>query len=319
MPLQLAGSTMRSVSRPRSSVLCAVCSAAAARALPGVFLLAVALLAPALAAAQPARVIRRTPEEIDAASPFEIDPVTDVTLISSALAVSVFSELSIQSGELDPQAPNDTSTLSPLDQWLIEREDRSEGSRVASDVVVWSAMGYGIAGALMTGLDEDWGEALVDLTLFAETAAFNWAIANLTKLAVRRPRPLAYLEAEGAQVELDTNSALSFYSLHTSFTAGSMATATYIAFARDPEGWAPWVTLGGGIVMTGLVGYFRVDAMSHFPTDVLAGGVVGACIGVLVPHLHRSDTERGSDPGVRVGLLTGGRGETAGLQLMGLF
>jgi undecaprenyl-diphosphatase len=32
-----------------------------------------------------------------------------------------------------------------------------------------------------------------------------------------------------------------------------------------------------------------VRAGKHFPTDVLAGAVAGAGIGIIVPHLHRTE------------------------------
>jgi undecaprenyl-diphosphatase len=33
----------------------------------------------------------------------------------------------------------------------------------------------------------------------------------------------------------------------------------------------------------------RVRAGKHFPTDVIAGAFAGAGIGVIVPHLHRTE------------------------------
>ena len=70
-------------------------------------------------------------------------------------------------------------------------------------------------------------------------------------------------------------------------TAGIGATATYLAFARggDVE---PWVTLGATVAMTSAVGLNRVLARAHFPTDVIAGALAGAGLGILVPHLHRA-------------------------------
>ena len=41
--------------------------------------------------------------------------------------------------------------------------------------------------------------------------------------------------------------------------------------------------------MTVLTAYGRVQSGDHFPTDVIAGAMAGAGIGILVPHLHRSD------------------------------
>lgn len=36
-----------------------------------------------------------------------------------------------------------------------------------------------------------------------------------------------------------------------------------------------------------LLGYFRVKALRHFPSDVMVGTVVGALFGILIPEIHR--------------------------------
>ena len=33
-------------------------------------------------------------------------------------------------------------------------------------------------------------------------------------------------------------------------------------------------------------GYLRIQAGKHFPSDVIAGYIVGASVGFLIPHLH---------------------------------
>jgi membrane-associated phospholipid phosphatase len=68
--------------------------------------------------------------------------------------------------------------------------------------------------------------------------------------------------------------------------------------------------LAGGVVLTTFVGVERVRSGSHFPTDVIAGALVGAGVGVLVVHLHRDTTKRP----IWVGALPveGGGGVTVG-------
>jgi membrane-associated phospholipid phosphatase len=84
----------------------------------------------------------------------------------------------------------------------------------------------------------------------------------------------------------DTNAVLSYFSGHASSTASVAATATYLAFVRAPGTARPWITLGAGTLLTGFVSYERVRSGAHFPTDVIAGSMAGAAIGVLIPHLH---------------------------------
>jgi undecaprenyl-diphosphatase len=67
------------------------------------------------------------------------------------------------------------------------------------------------------------------------------------------------------------------------------ATATYLAFARSPGTWRPWVTLTLATTVSTLVSVYRVRAGKHFPTDVIAGTFAGAGIGIVVPHLHRTE------------------------------
>jgi membrane-associated phospholipid phosphatase len=113
----------------------------------------------------------------------------------------------------------------------------------------------------------------------------------VTKIAVRRPRPVDYVvcaDLTSTECMSSTDLQLSFFSGHTSATTAISATATYLAFAR--AGWRrprPWITLGLGMALTTFVAYERVRSGEHFPTDVIMGSVAGAGIGILVPHFHR--------------------------------
>jgi undecaprenyl-diphosphatase len=72
-------------------------------------------------------------------------------------------------------------------------------------------------------------------------------------------------------------------------TAEIGATATYLAFMRAPQTPRPWITLALATGLSTFVSVERVRAGKHFPTDVIAGSLAGAAVGVVVPHLHRTD------------------------------
>ena len=60
------------------------------------------------------------------------------------------------------------------------------------------------------------------------------------------------------------------------------------------------VIWGAAITAPAILGYMRVRAGRHFPTDVIAGYAVGATIGYLIPefHLVKNENVKISNAGV---------------------
>ncbi|MEO6417757.1 MAG: phosphatase PAP2 family protein, partial [Polyangiaceae bacterium] len=166
--------------------------------------------------------------------------------------------------------------------------------------------------------------ALVDAVIYAETLSIAWGLTNLAKVTVRRPRPSAYIAANAHKGDptydnSDTDSSLGFFSGHAAICASVTATATYLAFARSPGTARPWITLIAGTLLTSFVAVERVRAGAHFPTDVIAGSLAGAGVGILVPHLHREDTVKQRAVWIGFAPTTGPNGEGGLATLSGLF
>lgn len=200
-------------------------------------------------------------------------------------------------GEIRPQqiASNfDRNQLLGIDRGAITATpDSKAGPR--SNIGLGVAVAFAVIDPVLSAVREkSLQTGLVDAMLYAETTSLTLALTDMVKLAVRRPRPRAYIDAElhkddPSYSNVSTDSALSFFSGHASTTASIGATATYLAFVRAPHSWRPWATLALASALTTFVSVERVRAGKHFPTDVLAGAIAGAGIGVIVPHLHRSD------------------------------
>jgi membrane-associated phospholipid phosphatase len=292
------------------------------------------------AAAEPAVVSSQSPQrtgslEPKAAEPkvpgrstFDVDPIADGAIISISFGFAFVLDQLKSTGEIRPQQiarDFDHNDLLPIDRPVVTARHHASAGPWSN--VGWSAaLAYAVLDPVLSAYrEQSLQTGLVDLMLYAETLALTQATTNLVKLAVRRPRPAAYREAEANRgnpdySNADTDSALSFFSGHASTTASLSATATYLAFARSPSSWRPWATLVAGAGLTTFVSIQRVRAGKHFPTDVIAGAVAGAGIGIMVPHLHR--TEDAKELPIWVGYApdpTGGGRPSGTLSVSGVF
>jgi len=235
-------------------------------------------------AVHPARAQQREQRPV-----FQLDPVGDSTYLAGTFLVAATCEALIDTGEIEAQAPDAESELIFIDAWIAKRDSASLRHAQTSDLGVVAVMAWAITDTVFAGVGKRPDSALTYLTLYLESGITTWVISNLFKLAVRRPRPRAYIELrETGSVTPDTQESLSFYSLHTAMAATLAATATYMAFTRDDPEWVRWVILGGSIIATSIVGVGRILSGAHFTTDVLGGLGAGVAVGVLVPHLHRA-------------------------------
>ncbi len=236
---------------------------------------------------------------------FTVDPVADITLTAGGAGLSALLELILSTGEVKPLPvqPGDSNRLLGVNRIAVTQTiDRNAGT--FSDIGLATAVGFAVLDPFLSGYRDGWDATLVDAVMYAETIALTEGLTDVTKIAVRRPRPIDYLNCSTTASGLtgacsSTDLELSFFSGHAAITGAITGTATYLAFARSPGSPRPWITLAAGVLLTSFVGFERVRSGNHFPTDVIAGAGVGGAIGVLVPHLHRHSQEA---PAVWVGL-----------------
>lgn len=252
-----------------------------------------------------------------------IDPIGDGALVIGATAFAGLLELVNSTGEIRPQqiAPGfERSQLLAIDRIALS-QTIDDNASTGSNIGVLTAVGFAALDPILSGLRERSVQTgLVDGVLYVESMTLTWGLTNLVKMSVRRPRPQAYIDAERHKDDptysnRDTDSAVSFFSGHAAVTAAVASTAIYLAFVRAPRSARPWVTLALGTALTTFVSIERVRGGAHFPTDVIAGSIAGAGVGLLVPHLHRSESTKQRP--VWIGIAPTGDGTA--IQLGGLF
>ncbi|HTR78033.1 MAG TPA: phosphatase PAP2 family protein [Gemmatimonadaceae bacterium] len=238
---------------------------------------------------------------------FSLDPVLDGLVTASGFGFSFLLGEVLSTGEIRPPVPAvSASSLLPIDRWAITQKI-DPNAATYSNIGLYTALGFAVVDPILSGLRDGLDALIVDGFMYAESGSLALAVTDITKIGVRRPRPVDYINcAPTSSGTPSTNTAcnstdlgLSFFSGHAAGVAAVGATATYIAFVREPRTPRPWLTLGIAAALTTFVSYERVRAGAHFPTDVVAGSMAGATIGALVPHLHRHRQEA---PLVWVGL-----------------
>ena len=157
-----------------------------------------------------------------------------------------------------------------------------------SDVGVSVLLGSAVIVPFLDGAPID---ALNDLVVIAQSVAWANASALTLAMATRRPRPYLYSEKAPIALRQAPKSAFSFASSHTAASFAASTALFQTLYRRHPESALPWVALaiGDAIALTVAIG--RVQAGHHFPSDVIAGALIGTGIGLLIPALHSRDVQ----------------------------
>lgn len=132
--------------------------------------------------------------------------------------------------------------------------------KAGNNGLVWFVLGCALA-----LLDSSrWDSWLICALLGPVAIAINYAI----KLAVRRPRPVL----EGLPPLGGAPSSLSFPSAHA-FSSFAVATAMFRVDAAT----------AGALLVALAISLGRPYLGMHYPSDVLAGAVLGVLLGLIVP------------------------------------
>ena len=124
--------------------------------------------------------------------------------------------------------------------------------------------------------------------LYLEAFAFTGVIYASSVYFVDRYRPDVYNTTLDMSYRTNGNFRNSFFAGHVAV----MATSTFfIARVFDdyhPESNWKWAIYGGAAAATAGMGYMRLEAGKHFPSDILLGAAVGVASGLFTPALHKN-------------------------------
>jgi membrane-associated phospholipid phosphatase len=186
------------------------------------------------------------------------------------------------------------NNFTAIDRWALEQDpsNRSYYENLSNNVT-----GGAIVFPILTMLDHNIRQDWLDVALmYAETQIMVNTIYIYSPLGPafqNRFRPVVYYDAlANTNVRMEGTTRNSFYSGHTASAASATFFAAKIFCDYHPElGWKKYLFYGAAAIPPLIVGYLRIKALTHFPSDVLVGFGVGALCGILVPEIHRIKIE----------------------------
>jgi membrane-associated phospholipid phosphatase len=232
-------------------------------------------VAASLSGASPARAMEADPGP---AYRLSVDLDVPLVLLGGTLAASYFLMAETPQAACAPRC--DPSNVNVVDRPFAGKFNARW--QTVGDVAVGATLVL-VPATLFLG--ERWSAAVQDLLVVGESLLMTEAVQAPASYAVGRPRPRLYGDSAPVGERTGANTARSFFSGHVANTVAATL-ATTRALRRLGRSKLAIATLAVGLAGSALVGVARVEAGSHFPTDVLAGVAVGAAFGVAVPALH---------------------------------
>jgi membrane-associated phospholipid phosphatase len=134
----------------------------------------------------------------------------------------------------------------------------------------------------------DWSDILL---MYMETMSitpniYEWSFLGPT--FQNRFRPVTYYTQLTNDVRKAGNNRNSFYSGHVASVSASTFFMVKVFSDYNPDiGGYKYLLYAAATVPPLILGYFRIKALKHFPSDVMVGLGVGALCGILIPEFHR--------------------------------
>jgi len=176
-----------------------------------------------------------------------------------------------------------------FDRWALNLDPTQVSKyNTYTDITLVLCMAAPAGLALNKSIQKDWGKLLV---MYLETMS---VVSNIYTQSFIGPafqskfRPVVYYDALPYSQRNDGNNRNSFYSGHVATAAAATFFMVKVYSDYHPEigGTKYWLYAAASVPPL-VLGYFRIKALRHFPSDVMTGFMIGAATGIIIPELHR--------------------------------
>lgn len=216
---------------------------------------------------------------------YKLKPAVDipVTAITGGFSAFAFGEIYSKDGSTEAQINAlRKEDINGFDRWAAGLNSKSAAT--TSDLFFYGSMPFPIVLLVDKHIRKDAAKiGFLYLEAMSITGLFYTGSTYLTD----RYRPLAYnIESRGEAMRGGAKN--SFIAGHVALVATSTFFTAKVFSDYHPDSKLRHLLYGVAIASTGATGYLRHRAGKHFPSDIVAGAVVGTLSGLLVPHFHKN-------------------------------
>ncbi len=183
-----------------------------------------------------------------------------------------------------------TDIINPIDRWALHQNSSQHAmySKMSDYIEVPIYVVLPTIFAFDKKIRKDWLDLLF---MYTEGHVITFTFYNYSWLGPtfqNRYRPITYytdLPMNDRTTGNNRNSAYSGHTASVAFTSFFMA-KVYCDYHPNLGG-CKYLIYTAALIPPVIMGYLRVRALAHFPSDDMVGLSVGAVVGIVIPELHK--------------------------------
>jgi hypothetical protein len=231
-------------------------------------------------------------DSVKTAKPYRVNRPVVIGIIAAGLFSDYFAigriknKAAISDDELHAINPD---ILNNIDRWALKQNpaDRNQYKKISDVSQIPIILLPGLL-AFNKNISKDWFDLLL---MYAEGHTITFTFYNYSFLGPtfqNKYRPMTYYSEFSDEERKSGNNRNSFYSGHVASCAYSTFFMAKVYCDYHPNsGAGPYLWYTAATIPPLVMGYLRIKALDHFPSDDAVGLALGALIGIVVPELHK--------------------------------
>jgi len=201
--------------------------------------------------------------------------------------------------------------VNALDRWALEQDPtkRDHYYKLSDNFLTGTLIVSAASFVINKKTRKDWLRVVL---MYYQTQFLTFAFYDFSffgPLFQNRLRPVVYYDYFPMELRREGRQRNSMYSGHVANATAATFFAVKVYCDYNPQiGNKKFLLYGIASVPALFTGYLRMKALAHFPSDILAGYLIGGLFGVMIPELHRIKSPK-------LSLNTFYNGQAGGLQL----